>query len=125
MTWWALEVQSATGAQGVMSPVVIPITGVTWNQMNALVWPNTAGGVPAIQTWNNPMISQPTFNDTVAFPTAAPQRQTIKFAGAGRFIRVFADVYVSLDGTAKTSPAKVFSIVPYLKTKVTVSQKVS
>jgi hypothetical protein len=125
MTWWALEVQSATGARGVMSPVVIPIAGVTWNQMNSLVWPNTAGGVPAIQTWNNPMISQPTFSDTVGFPTAAPQRQTIKFAGAGRFVRVFADVYVTLDGTSKTSPAKIFSIVPYLKNKVTVSQKVS
>jgi hypothetical protein len=125
MTWWALEVQSASGAEGIMHPVVIPIGGVTWNQMNALYWPNTAGGVPAIQTWNNPMIPQPAFDEVVAFPTAAPQRETIKFAGVGRFIRVYADIFINLNGTTKTSPAKIFSIIPYLKVKATVAQKVS
>lgn len=120
MMWWALEVLSAKGAQGIVYPVTIPIQGVTWNQMAATTWNVINSG-----TWNNPLIPAPAYSDNVVFPTAAPQQQTIKVTAAIRFIRAIFEVFIPLDGTTNTSPARIYSIVPYLKIKADVSQKVS
>jgi len=120
MMWWALEVLSSRGAEGIVHPVTIPIQGVTWNQMNATTWNVINQG-----TWNNPLIPQPVYDDNTVFPTAAPQQQTIKVMAAIRFIRAVFEVFIPLDGTTKTSPARIYSITPYLKVKATVSQKVS
>lgn len=120
LMWWALEVLSASGAEGIAHPLTIPISGVTWNQMSATTWNQLSMG-----TWNNLLITQPTYDDNTVYPMAAPQQMTIKVRTAIRFLRTSFEVFLHLDGTAATSPARIYSITPYLKVKATVSGKVS
>lgn len=120
MMWWALSVLSAKGAEGIAHPVIIPAGGVTWNLMAATTWNVLTQG-----TWNNPLIIAPVYDDNVVSPTSAPQQQTIKVTAAIRFLAVYFEVFIPLDGTVRTSPARIYSITPYLKVKATVTAKVN
>lgn len=118
--YWAAEVQSASGAEGIAYPSTVSASGTTWNQMNESTWNDLEGG-----SWNNPLTVVPVFRDDVEFPAFAPTRALIRFASEFHFMRVAFEVYLECDGTARTAMARIFSITPYLAVRGPVAGKVT
>lgn len=120
MLWWALEVQSANGAEGIAHPLTLSLNNVTWNDLNTKTWNDINLG-----SWNNPLITPSVYDDITMFPSAAPIQETIKVRAAIRFLRTWFEVFLPVDGTAATSPARIYGLAPYLKVKAGISAKVS
>lgn len=116
--FWAVRIRSASGAEGVLNPVAIPIEGTTWNDMQSFNW-NDLG------TWNNPLIIPVEYVDDVDFPTLAPVISTVKMVARLHFLLMYLDVIMECDGTAATSPTRIYAVTPYLSMSADVSKKVS
>lgn len=120
MTHWAVEVLSASGVDGIAHPVSIGQGGTTWNAMAASTWNTLTMG-----TWNNPLLVVVAYEDNTAYPTSAPQQETIKLTAAIRFIRVFFELSITVDGTSLTSPTRILAIIAFLLEDAQLAQKVS
>ncbi len=118
LLYWAIEHRSASGLEAIAHPVAVPITGATWNDMEAYNWGDFG-------SWNNPLLQITDYTDTVTYPTLAPIMSTVKMIAAFRFIRVYFEVFQTCDGTTATSPSRIYSITPYMKIHAGLSKKVS
>lgn len=120
MFYWTMEVRSASGARGIAYPSAIPTGGVTYDDLDATTFDELDKG-----SWDNPLILIPSFESDVDFPAAAPIRGLIKCIQDSRLLRMHYEVHLECDGTSSTSPARIYSIVPYVRIKASVSKQVS
>jgi hypothetical protein len=118
LLYWTVEIRSAVGVTANAYPTALSTGSTTWNDMMTHNW-NDFG------TWNNPLIPEVVYVDTVAFPTLAPVRTVVKMTAPFRFLSGYYEIVMECDGTAATSPSRIYSITPYLKVKAGVSRKVS
>lgn len=126
------EVRTARGLHSIAVPIALPrVSEATWNAMSAgPIWPTThpdGGNYMQLQTWNSPLdpTSETKFDETVSFPSTVPLLLLINLLRAGFFRRIYFEFYLSCDGTASTSPARLFSARAYIGEKAFAAQKVS
>jgi hypothetical protein len=120
MFYWTFEVRSANGGMGVAYPSAIPTDGLTYDDLEGISY-----DVLDLGTVDNPLILIPSYTTDVTFPTAAPVRALIKAGQDSRLLRMYYEITLECDGTASTSPARIYSIVPYVRIKASVSKQVS
>lgn len=116
--YWAIDNRTSIGLDAIAIPLTFSSTGTTWNAMEDYNWGDFG-------TWNNPLVDETTYPDSINFPTLAPVMEVVKVTAAFRFLRVYFEIYMTCDGTSSTSPTRIYSIVPYMKVKAGVSAKVS
>jgi hypothetical protein len=120
MFYWTFEIRSSNGGTGIAFPSAIPTDAVTYDDLDA-----TTYDVLDLGSWDNPLILIPEYETDVPFPTAAPVRALIKAGQDSRLLRMYYEIAVECDGTAATSPARIYSIVPYVRIKGGVSKQVT
>lgn len=120
MFFWTAEVRSSNGMTGNAFPSAIPTDGVTYDDMDLVTYDDLDLG-----SWDNPLVVFPEFETDVAFPSAVPIRALVKCLQDSRLLRMYYEVHLSCDGTARTSPVRVYSITPYVRIKASVSKQVS
>lgn len=125
LMYWTVEALTSSGLIGFAEPIAIGTQTTTWDDMNNLAlapngWDDLDKG-----TWDNPLVVVPAIQDNVVFPVLAPTNILAKLIQALRFLRIRFQVNLQFDGTTKTSPAKIYTITPYMKIHASVSKKVS
>jgi hypothetical protein len=120
MFYWTFEVRSADGATGVAFPSAIPTELVTYDDMDLVTYDVLDGG-----NYDNPLIILPEYETDVSFPAASPVRALIKAGQDSRLMRMYYQVSLSCDGTARTAPVRIYSITPYVRIKGGVSKQVT
>lgn len=120
LKYWTAEVRSANSVTGISYPVIIPTGTTTWDAMDLVTWDTLDLG-----NWDNPLVVLPVITDNVPYPSNGPVAKLVRFIRAYRFLKVIFEVYLECDGTAATSPARIYSITPYLGIKANVSKKVN
>lgn len=120
MFYWTFEVRSSNGGVGIAFPSAIPTDAVTYDDLDAVTYDDLDLG-----SWDNPLILIPSYETDVPFPTAAPVRALIKAGQDSRLLRMYYEIALECDGTASTSPARIYSIVPYVRIKAGVSKQVT
>lgn len=120
MFYWTFEIRSSSGGTGIAYPSAIPTDAVTYDDLDAVTY-----DVLDMGSWDNPLILIPSYETAVPFPTAAPVRALIKAGQDSRLLRMYYEISLVCDGTAATSPARIYSIVPYVRIKAGVSKQVT
>lgn len=120
MFYWTFEVKTATGAIGIAYPSAIAENSVTTDEMDLVTT-----DVLDLGSVDNPLITVPSFSTDIDFPAAAPQRVLVKAIQDSRFMRIRFEIFLTSDGTTRTSQARIYSIVPYFRVKGGVAKKVS
>jgi hypothetical protein len=135
--FWAVDLQSAQPVKGIVYPVAIPATAIvaTWDEIS-----QDFVGETGFKTWDalsNDDLSDTEFGtwDAITtpsggistivdeFPMSKPLRIEAKMNRALRFRRIYFELYLECDGTALTSPAQVFSIIPLIGAKAKISKE--
>jgi hypothetical protein len=120
MTNWNIEAQTALGVEGIAQPTTIPGTEVTYAQLDQTTWNQLNFG-----TYNNPLLVFAEYIDDAEFPTQTPVLGVFKMSARLKFTRLSFQIFLDFDGTARTSPTRLISIVPFLMTEANVSKKVT
>jgi hypothetical protein len=118
--YWTFEVRTSSGAVGVAYPSAIPTDAVTYDDLDATDYDTLDLG-----SWDNPLILVPSYVTDAPFPAAAPVRALVKAIQAARFLRMHFEITLECDGTARTSPSRIYSITPYVRIKASVAKQVS
>lgn len=118
--YWTAEVKSAGLVTGIAYPVVVPNQSTKWDAMDLTTW-----DVLALGNWDNPLVIIPGINDPVPYSSSGPISKLIQFISRFHFLKVVFEVYLECNGTESTSPARIYSITPYLAIKGGVPRKVN
>jgi hypothetical protein len=110
MYWWGVDCIAQGTVTGTVTPVIYSFS-VTWGQLSSMKWGDLAGF-----TWGQPLNIVPSVVDS-ADASGSTGRRFIKFLKAIRFRNVYFEVQLQTDGTATTSPAKLFTINPVISQK--------
>lgn len=120
LKYWTVEVRSAGAVTGTSYPVTLQQGGATWDAMDLTTWDVLSNG-----NWDNLLVILPKIVDEAPYASSGPIAKLVRFIRAYRFLKVIFEVYMECDGTAATSPARIYSITPYLGIKANVSKKVN
>jgi len=126
--FWSADIQSANPITSIATPVALqqPGSTVTYDALTAMSWDTLSKDSVSdfiFGTWDNPV--NPTLGVVTVtnLPTTAyPQRTEIKLNQGLRFRRIYFELYLDCDGTASTSPAQVFSIIPMIGAKAKIAK---
>lgn len=119
-TMWTVEVASSDGVSAFMYPRVLSGDTVSWDALDDVDWDILDQG-----NWDNPLVIPAVVVDESPYPTQAPVRQLIKLHGPRRFLRAEYEIRHEIDGTARTSPFRIYSMTAYLLMRGNTREKVS
>lgn len=136
--FWAADVATALPVLGVVFPVALSETAlqVKWDEISKDTEGDTAfstwdqlslDGVGDLEygTWDNLRETSGQISTIIDdFPQAGkPVRIEAKMNQALRFRRIYFELYLDCDGTAATSPAQVFSLIPMIGAKAKITKE--
>lgn len=136
MFFWSADVQSALPIKAVVYPVALPEieATVTWDEISKdydletgySTWDTLSKDDPSdtvFGTWDDLKKPSGGIATIVNVPaTSNPLRTEIKLNQGLRFRRIYFELYLDCDGTASTSPAQVFSIIPMVGAKAKITK---
>ena len=134
--FWSADVQSALPVKAIVYPVVLSEAAVTasWDELSQndnydyiyKTWDDLSKDVAldaTYGTWDKIADATGAIESTIQnFATTKPVRAELKLNQALRFRRIYFELYLNCDGTASTSPAQIFSIIPMIGAKAKIAK---
>lgn len=117
--WWGIEAVFRGEVRGVANPIAFTSNG-TWGQLLLTTW-----GALLQQTWGALTFDAyrvETIRDTTG---TGAMRKFVKFLKSLRFRQIYFRVTFDSDGSASTSPVRLFLLVTYVNAKQRVSKSVT
>lgn len=117
--WWAIDASFSGRVVGTVAAINFT-TSSTWAQVR-----NTTWGQLLLQTWGK--LSSDTYSVTTERDTSGtgPQRKTVKMPKSLKFKQVYYLLVFDTDGSSRTAPVRMHSLMTYVRAKQTVSTTVS
>lgn len=115
--WWGIDVTARTDVRGIAIPITYAIT-TTWGELAHLKWKE-------LGTWARPFDGGSNIVDDVELSGTTGDRKFIKMFKSLRFRQIGFRLEFTTDGSNKTAPARLFSIVTLIGDKQQVPKRVN
>lgn len=118
--WWGIEAVFRGEVRGTANPIAFTANG-TWGQLLLTTW----GTLLANQTWGALTFDAYRVETTRDTTGTGAMRKFVKFMKSLRFRQIYFRVAFDSDGSASTSPVRLFLLMTYVNAKERVSKAVT